>query len=159
MQTSPKSFTLYSLEIPLLSHCSARGLLEARRKSSTYTLIMSVFPSLLAMRILGSAFSGLNPRVLRNPMTFWFHNQPDCRKPKMLLKSLHTRPALTEWRFLIPGSSRIKIGSSLSPMKLSKYAPTMSIYSTKSLSSGDTARKTLKDLCLTVGAKVSLKLI
>lgn len=81
VQTSPKSFTLSSLEIPLLSQCSTWKLLEGRRKLSTYTMFMRVLPFLLDMKILESVFSSLNLKVLRNPITFWFHNWPDCLKP------------------------------------------------------------------------------
>ena len=114
-------------------------------------------PALPIMRILGSAFKGVNPKVLKNAMTFWFHNRPDCFKPYMLLKSLNKRPALTDRKSFIPGGSFIKIGSSLSPIHLSKYAPTMSICSIKNPKSADMARKILSDLRRTVGANVSLK--
>ncbi len=51
----------------------------------------------------------------------------------------------------------MNIGSSLSPIRLSRYTPTMSICSTKNPKSADMARKILKDSRCTVGANVSLK--
>lgn len=68
--TLPKFFMLYSFEMLFLSHFNTQGFLEVKKKLSTYMLIIMVAPSLLDLRILGSAFSGLNLRVLRKPMTF-----------------------------------------------------------------------------------------
>ena len=75
----------------------------------------------------------------------------------MLLKSLNKKPALTDQKSFILGSSFIKIGHLLSPIKFSKYAPTMSICSIKNPKSIDIAKKILSDLLRTIGANISLK--
>lgn len=114
-------------------------------------------PFLLKIRMLELWFSGLNSSVLRNAMTFWFYKWPNCFRPYILYKNLYTSLALTNQRSLILGSNFMKIGSLLSPMKLFKKASTMSIRSTKNSKSVDMARKILRNLHLTVGAKVLLK--
>ena len=75
----------------------------------------------------------------------------------MLFKSLNKKPALTNQKSFIPGGSFIKIGSLLSPIKLSKHALIMSICSIKNPKSADMAKKILSDLRHTVGANVLLK--
>lgn len=99
----------------------------------------------------------MNPKVLKNGITSWFHNQPDCFKPYILLKNLNKRLVLTDQKFFILGSSFIKIGNLLSFIKLFKYASTMSICFIKNLKSVDMAKKIFSNLWRIVRANISLK--
>ena len=75
----------------------------------------------------------------------------------MLCRSLHTRLTLLERKFYIPGGSFLIIGSSLLPIRFSRYTPIISICSTSSSSNVDMARNIFNNSCLTVSAKVLLK--
>ena len=77
----------------------------------------------------------------------------------MLFKSLNKKLALTDQKSFILGCSFIKISSLLSLIKLSKYAPTMSICSIKNSKSIDMAKNILSDLWYTVGTNILLKLM
>ena len=114
-------------------------------------------PALPMMKIFKLVFKDVNLKVLKNAITFWFHNQPNCFKPYILFKSLNEKPTLTNWKFFILSYSFIKIGSLLSSIKLSKYALTMSICSIKNLKTIDIAKKILSNLHYTVGANILLK--
>ena len=77
----------------------------------------------------------------------------------MPFKSLNKKPALTNQKSFILGTSFIKIGSLLFPIKLFKYASTMSIYSIKNPKSVDIAKKIFSDLRRIFSINVSLKLM
>ena len=77
----------------------------------------------------------------------------------MLLKSLNKKSALIDQKSFISNSSFIKIGSLLSPIKLSKYFLTIFIYSIKNLKSADTAKMIFGDLHYIIRANVLLKLM
>lgn len=70
IQISLKFFLFYLLDMPFLSYCSAWRLLDIRTKSSMYILIIKISTFLLAIRMLGLAFSRLNLGVLKNSITF-----------------------------------------------------------------------------------------
>ena len=109
------------------------------------------------MIILGLVSKGVNPKVLKNAMTFWFHNWLNCFKPYMVLKGLNKKSALTNQKSFILSDIFIKIGSSLSLIKLFKYALIISICFIKNSKSADITKKILSDFQHTIKANVLLK--
>ena len=122
-------------------------------------IIKIFFLALLIIKILKLAFKVVNPKVLKNIMSFWFYNKPDCFKLYMLFKSLNKRSFLTDQKFFIPNNIFIKIGSLLSFIKFFKYALIILIYFIKNSKSVNMARKIFNDLQYIIRANILLKLI
>ena len=109
------------------------------------------------IKILRSVFKGINLKILKNAITFWFHNQPNYFKLYIFLKSLNKKPTLTNQKSFIPSVSFIKIGILLSSIKFFKYTLIMAICFIKNPKSADMAKKILSDLWRIVGTNVLLK--
>lgn len=77
----------------------------------------------------------------------------------MIFEILNKKPALTDQKSFILSDSFIKISNLLSPIKLSKFASRMSIYSMKNPKNADIAKEILSNLYHTVRANILLKLI
>ena len=150
---SPRFFILNSLKSSFFSHSKAFRLLKPSTRSSTYTptIINSLFHYMV--RICALALVGVKPIFLKNLVIILFQNRPTCFRPYRFFKILQTR-LFRPTRHLC--GIFIKIGYLFWPSALFKNAPTLSICMNIISNIVTMAKNILNDLCLTVGAKVSM---
>lgn len=124
-----------------------------------YTLNITISSLSCWMSILGSALSAIKPRSVKNTRTFWFHNLPDCLRLYIFCNRRATSRSLIALNDFIPGGNFMKIDRLLSVRMLSRYALTISTWSTKNSNKEEMVRNMHSDSLLTVGEKVFLKSI
>ena len=122
-------------------------------------IIKISFPILSIIKIFTLAFKNIYLQVLKNIITFWFYNWPNCFKLYILFKILNKKFILTNQKSFILDVSFIKIGNLLFFIKLSKFALIMSIYSIKNLKSANIVKKIFSDLKFIIRTNVLLKSI
>ena len=126
-------------------------------------------PSLLCqISILGSVLSGkkprsvkntTKPRSVKNTTISWFYNFPNCLKSYMLYNRHATRPSLIALKNFILNGNFMKIGRSLSVIRLLRYVPTISTWPTDNVNRQEIARNMHSDSILIIGEKDLLKFI
>lgn len=133
---------------------------DTNKKSLMYILTIVIFsPLFWQIRMLGLALRGINSRLVKNVMIFWFYKLPNYLSLQILLNSRYTNSALINQNIFFLGGSFIKMGRSLSPNKLLRYAPPIWTCLMINLSKHKMVRNIHGDSHSTIGENILLKSI